>query len=123
GIALRLAPTLGFLGRLPARFGNGFVDFYDVKVPFSASAHPDMHGAILLGVFAFTLAAALAISAGRARPAALALLVGAGWPATLLAGHDYVRGAAILAGVLVLIAGLRERQPGLGLAALAGTAV
>jgi len=123
GSALGLGPGLHYPGRLLSRFGNGFVNFYDVKLPFSPAAHPNMHGAILLGVFAFSLACALAIAARRPRPAALALLVGAGWPATLLSGHDFLRGAALLAGLLVLLVGLRERPRGFGYAAVAGAVV
>src|SRR5207247_1153240 len=52
-----------------------------------------------------------------------ALLVGAGWPATLLSGHDFLRGAALLAGLLVLLVGLRERPRGFGYAAVAGAVV
>ncbi|MGB2875833.1 MAG: transglutaminase domain-containing protein [Gaiellaceae bacterium] len=123
GSAFRLGPDLHYPGRLLSRFGSGFVDFYDVGLPFDPAAHRWMNGAILLGVFAFTLVAVLAIDARRARPAAAALLVGAGWPATLLAGHDFLRGSALLAGVLVLLVGLRERPRGLGHAAVAGAAV
>ncbi len=123
GSAFRLAPSVHYPGRLLARFGDGFVDFYDFKVPFKASALPNMHGAILLGVFAFTLAAALAIAARRPFPAALALLVGAGWPATLLTGGEYARGAAILAGLLVLLTGLSERRRNRALAVVAGLAI
>src|SRR5439155_15821128 len=121
--AFALDLGIHYPGRLLAGFGDGFADFYDVKVPFDASAHPNMHGAILLGVFVFTLAAALAIAARRPRPAALALLVGAGWPATLLSGSDYARGAAILAGLLAVLTGLSERRRGLALATVAGLAV
>src|SRR5690349_18686115 len=33
--------------RLAARFGDGFLEFYDVKLPFVASHHPRMEGVIL----------------------------------------------------------------------------
>jgi transglutaminase-like putative cysteine protease len=105
------------------RFGQGFLDFYDVKLPFDAVAQPRMHGTVLLAVFVFTLAATLAIAARRPRAAALALLIGAGWPATLLRGHDYQRGAALLAGLLVLLVGIRVRPRVLGYAPVAGLAV
>jgi protein-glutamine gamma-glutamyltransferase len=123
GIAFDLSPGIHFPGRLLSRFGQGFLDFYDVKLPFDAGAHPRMHGTVLLAVFVFTLAASLAIAERRPRSASLALLVGAGWPATLFGGHDYVRGAALLAGLLVLLVGLRERPRTLGYAPLAGLAV
>jgi Transglutaminase-like superfamily/TgpA N-terminal domain len=121
GAAFELSLGVHYPGRLFARFGGGFADFYDVKVPFDAAAHPNMRGAILLGAFAFTLAAALAIAARRPLLATLALLVGAAWPATLLAGHDLVRGAAILAGLLVVLIGLSglRRPAGLAVAGIA----
>jgi transglutaminase-like putative cysteine protease len=123
GIAFDQGPGLHYAGRLLSRFGQGFLDFYDMKLPFSAVAQPRMHGTILLAVFVFTLAASLAIAARRPRWASLALLVGAGWPATLLGGHDFLRGAGILAGLLVLLAGLRERPRAVGYAPFAGLAV
>ena len=122
GVAFDLGPGIHYPGRLLGRFGQGFLDFYDVKLPFDAGAHSRMHGTVLLAVFAFTLAASVAIAARRPKSASLALLVGAGWPATLLAGHDLARGAALLAGLLVLLVGLRER-PRLGYAPIAGLAV
>jgi transglutaminase-like putative cysteine protease len=123
GSAFELGPGLHFPGRLLSRFGQGFLDFYDVQLPFDPSAHERMHGAILLAVFLFTCLAALSIAERRPRPAALALLIGAGWPATLLRGHDLLRGCAILAGLLVLLVGLRRRPRGLGYAAAAGALV
>jgi protein-glutamine gamma-glutamyltransferase len=123
GVALDLGPGIHFPGRLLGRFGQGFVDFYDVKLPFDPGANPRMHGTVLLATFAFTLAASLAIAARRPRMASLALLLGAGWPATLLGGHDFQRGAALLAGMLALLVGLRERPRTLGYAPVAGLAV
>jgi transglutaminase-like putative cysteine protease len=123
GVALDLEPGIHFPGRLLGRFGRGFVDFYDVKLPFDPGANPRMHGTVLLATFAFALAASLAIAARRPRLASLALLLGAGWPATLLQGHDFQRGAALLAGLLALLVGLRERPRTLGYAPVAGLAV
>ena len=123
GSAFQLGPGVHYPGRLLSRFGDGFVDFYDFKVPFKVGQLPHMHGAIMVAVFAFTLAAALSIAARRPVPATLALLVGAGWPATLLTGGEYARGAAILAGLLVLLTGLSERPRAGTLAAVAGIAV
>ena len=123
GSAFDLGPGIHYPGRLLARFGRGFLDFYDVKLPFNPAAQPRMHGTILLAAFAFALAASLAIAARRPRWAALALLVGAGWPATLLRGDDFLRGAALLAGLLVLLVALRERPRVIGYAPLAGLVV
>jgi transglutaminase-like putative cysteine protease len=104
-------PHHDFFGPLLARFGGGVGEFYDVVLPFSRSAHPRMHGVVLLAVFAFCLLLALTISARRPRAASLALLVGAGWPATLLSdSRDLERGALLLIGVLFLLVTLRERR-------------
>ena len=121
--AFDVGPGLHYPGRVLSRFGQGFLDFYDVRLPFDQTAWPFMHGTVLLAVFAFTVATVLAVAAGRAGLAAVALLVGAGWPATLLGGDELLRGAAILAGLLVLLASLRERPRGLAQAAVAGAVV
>jgi transglutaminase-like putative cysteine protease len=90
------------------RFWNGFLDFYDVRLPFSASFHPEMHSLVLLAGFAFTAALALAAASRRPLGAVATLVVGACWPATLLSdGRDLLRGATILAAALFLLAGLR----------------
>lgn len=98
-------------GHVLGRFGSGFLEFYDVQVPFARAEHPQMHGVLLIALYAFTLAFALAVAARRPALAALALLVGVGWPGTLLPGHDLVRGALLLAVVLATTALLR-RHPG-----------
>jgi hypothetical protein len=124
GIAFDLGPGLDYPGRLLARFGGGFLDYYDVQLPFAHVNHPRMHGVLLLAVFAFTLLVALAVAARRAGLAALALVVGVGWPATLLPGHGLLHGSLLLLGVLVLLIGLR-RDPlrGFGFAAAAALIV
>jgi protein-glutamine gamma-glutamyltransferase len=107
GSAFTVGPGPHFFGRVLSRFGGGFLDFYDVQVPFDPSSHARMHGVLLVAVFAFTLFVVLAAAAGRQGLAALGLLVGAGWPATLLPGHDFLRGSALLVGVLALLVMLR----------------
>jgi protein-glutamine gamma-glutamyltransferase len=103
---------------------DGVLDFYDVTVPFDGVAHPDMHGVLLLAVFVFSLLGALAIDARRPVAAALFLLVGAGWPATILPGDDeLVRGAVLLAAVLALLAALASRPGRVQTQVLAGGAV
>jgi transglutaminase-like putative cysteine protease len=100
-----------FFGPLWTSFRRGFLDFYDVPVAFDPRRYALMHGVILLAVFAFCLVLALGIAARRPVPAGLALVVGAGWPATLLTGgNELLRGTLILAGVLVLLAGLSARD-------------
>jgi transglutaminase-like putative cysteine protease len=96
------------IGRIAARAGRGFLDFYDILVPFDGAAHPLMHGVIQLAVFVFTALAALAIAARRPVLAGLVVVAGAGWPATIMPGDDDLgRGAFVLAAVLALIAWLR----------------
>ncbi len=123
GMAFHLGLGWHEPGRLLSRSWEGFLEFYDVRLPFDGAFHPHMHGMIMLAAFAFTLAAALAVAARRPGLAALALLVGAGWPATLLAGHGLLRGAAILLGLLALLVGLRDRPRRLGYAPAAGALV
>ena len=122
--AFELPLAWSYPGDLLDRFGHGFLDFYDVQVPFDPATHPRMHSVLLIAVFAFTLAAALAAAARRAGLASAALVVGVGWPATLLPGHDLLRGALLLVGVLISIVCLR-RGPvrGLGAALAAGGVV
>src|SRR3989442_8913438 len=79
-----------------------------------------MHEVILVAIFAFTLAVALAVTTRRVLLAVVCFLIGAGWPATLLAGGSEIgRGVVILAVVLVLLAGLTERPSRLALVASA----
>jgi protein-glutamine gamma-glutamyltransferase len=123
-IAFDLGPAWRLPGQVPARFGSGFLEFYDVRIPFDPGAHPKMHGVLLLAVFAFTLTVGLAAVACRPGLVALAVVVGVGWPGTLLPGHDLLRGGLLLATVLATTAVLR-RGPvrGLGAAVAAGTVV
>ena len=119
------------LGKLSSRAGRGFLDFYDVLVPFDGAAHPLMHDVLLLAVFIFTALGALAIASRRPLAASIVLVAGAGWPATILPGtDDLARGALLLVAALALVAWLRpgsRRAPpqilvGTGLVILALTA-
>jgi protein-glutamine gamma-glutamyltransferase len=97
------------LGTLLSRAWKGFLDYYDVLVPFDPSVQPLMHGVALLAVFAFSLAAALAVAARRPAAAILALLAGAGWPATISPGRGGLwLGLVLLAAALVVLAAMRE---------------
>ncbi len=125
-LAFSLSPSAvrpggsGYLGPLGGRFRAGFLDFYDFRLPFDPSARTRMHMVVLAAIFAFTLVVALLVAARWALAAVLAFLLGAGWPATLLAGgHELGRGAVILAGVLMLLAGLSNRPGRLALPATA----
>jgi transglutaminase-like putative cysteine protease len=115
-LAIGMLAALDLAARVPvlrpwhawAPLWNGFLDFYDVRLPFSASFHPGMHALLLLAGFGFTALVGLAAASRRPVAAVACLVVGAGWPATLLSdNHDLVRGAVILATALFLLAGLR----------------
>jgi transglutaminase-like putative cysteine protease len=99
------AATLG------TRYGDGFSDFYGTHLPFDPRVHVAMHELVLSGIFLFALAVALLVAARKPVASALALLVGAGWPATLLGpSHGIAIGGAILVAGLVLLAGLGSRR-------------
>ncbi len=108
----------GFFGPLGSRFSRGFLDFYDYRLPIGPAERPQMHAVILIAIFGFTLAVALAVAARRALLAVVLFFVAAGWPATLLSGgNELGRGLAILAVALALLAGMTERPSRLALIA------
>lgn len=116
GSAFGLTHAFSALG---TRFGTGFDDFYGTHLPFDPRIHPAMNDLVLSAVFVFSLGIAVLVSARRPVPAALVLLLGAGWPATLLGpSHGVAVGAVILGAVLVVFAGLGSRRvPALALPA------
>jgi transglutaminase-like putative cysteine protease len=96
------------IGKLSGRAGRGFLDFYEVLVPFDGAAHPLMHDVLLLAVFLFSALGALVIASRRPLAASIVLVAGAGWPATILPGKDdLARGALLLIAALGLVAWLR----------------
>jgi transglutaminase-like putative cysteine protease len=105
-LSLLFWPRLAFgewpwhLVRCATRFANGFLDFYDIRTPFDPRVQTEMRGVVLTAIFGFVL-----LLASRWTPAGLvAVLVGAGWPATLAGGaHALAMGAAILVAALVLL--------------------
>jgi transglutaminase-like putative cysteine protease len=101
----------GFFGPVLDRFGDGFLDYYDVSVPFSGVQQPNMHGVLVLAIFGFCLVLAQAIAARRPLPAVFAVIAGAGWPATLYPSESVLYGALILAAALFVLAGLRTTRP------------
>jgi protein-glutamine gamma-glutamyltransferase len=117
-VAFSVSPQ--HVGAVGPRFSRGFLDFYDFRLPIDPQRNVRMHEVILLAIFGFTLAVALAVASRSALGALLAFLVGAGWPATLLEGGNEVgRGVVMLAVALVLLAGLTERPSRLALGAAA----
>ncbi|HEV8098029.1 MAG TPA: hypothetical protein VGP56_02715, partial [Gaiellaceae bacterium] len=119
-------PSSGFgladsFSTLGTRFGNGFSDFYGTHLPFDPRVHGAMHELVLSGLFLFALGVALLAAARKPVAGALLLLVGAGWPATILGpSHGVAMGAAILGAALVLLGGLGSRRvPALAIPAAA----
>ena len=113
-----------FFGPLGSRFGNGFVDFYEFALPFDPARHTNMHRVVLVAIYGFTLAVALAVAARRPLLAVMAFLLAAGWPATLLAGGNEIgRGVVILGVALALLAGLTERPSRVAFGAAAAVIV
>jgi transglutaminase TgpA-like protein len=99
-----------FFVALGSRFANGFLDFYEVRTPFDPRVHADMRGVLLSAAFGFTLLVAFAVAARRPVAALLAVLLGAGWPATLRGpSGGLVVGALILLAALAVLAGLTAR--------------
>ncbi|MGZ4390202.1 MAG: transglutaminase family protein [Gaiellaceae bacterium] len=94
-----------------SRFSSGFLDFYDVRMPFDPRVHAEMRGVILTAVFGFTLVLGLAVATRRPVAATLVLLLGAGWPATLSGGQGApAKGIAILLAALLVLGGLTARR-------------
>ncbi len=108
GTGFGLADAFSTLG---ARFGDGFSDFYGTHLPFDPRVHPAMGDLVLAAVFVFALGVSLFAAGRKPIAAAVVLLLGAGWPATLLGpSHGIAMGAAILGAALVLLAGLGSRR-------------
>src|SRR6478752_4732528 len=122
GSGFGLADSFSTLG---TQFGNGFNDFYGTHLPFDPRVHVAMHELVLSGLFLFALGVALLAAARKPVASALMLLLGAGWPATLLGpSRGVAMGAAILGGALVLLGGLGSRRvPALAIPAAVVVAV
>jgi transglutaminase-like putative cysteine protease len=123
-VGVDLVPGFGVAhgaSNLGTRFGNGFSDFYSTHLPFDPRVHVAMAELVLAGLFAFSLVLALLAAERKPVAAAVVVLLGAGWPATLLGpSHGLAMGAAILGAALVVLAGLGSRRiPVLALPAVA----
>ena len=97
-------------GRMVTRLWDGAREFYDVDLPFDPTAHPRMQGAV--AARSLRLLPPPRPRAGRATraPRRRGLALGAGWPGTLVwGGRELLLGGLILAGALVILAGLRPR--------------
>jgi transglutaminase-like putative cysteine protease len=107
-----------FWGPLLGSFRDGFLNFYDTTLPFRRGDFPLMHADVLLAIFGFSVAAGILIAARRPIGAAVVLVVGVGWPTTLVPGsRPLLVGALALAGVLAVLFLLRSgMHPARGLA-------
>jgi transglutaminase-like putative cysteine protease len=107
-----------FFGPVLGAARDGLQDFYDATLPFDRVDYPAMHGLILIAVFGFAALVGMLAAAKRPVAAGLALLVGVGWPATLLPGDNPLfAGALALAGLLFILFLFRARgKPLRGLA-------
>ncbi|MGH3134384.1 MAG: transglutaminase domain-containing protein [Gaiellaceae bacterium] len=89
---------------------DGIGDFYLVLLPFEPGRNPEMHGIVLVAIFAFVLVAALFVAASRPVAAAAVTVAGAGWPATLVGGMAVPIGALALAAALSIPLIMRVRS-------------
>jgi hypothetical protein len=117
-----------FFGPVLSSIRQGFLDFFDTRLPFDPADFPDMQGVIVLAIFGFAVAVGIAIALRQTFAAVGLLVLGVGWPATMsLSGDDtnrpLVLGAALLAVLLAIILLMRPRtrgpvQAGVAIAAL-----
>jgi hypothetical protein len=108
GSLFGLTDSFSMLG---TQFGNGLSDFYSTTLPFDPRIHPAMHELVLAGLFLFALGLTLLVAARKPLAVALVVLVGAGWPATLLGpSRGIAMGGAVLGALLVVFAGLGSRR-------------
>jgi len=108
GSVFGLADSFSALG---TRFGDGFSDFYGTTLPFDPRVHVAMDELVLTALFLFALGLALLVAARKPVATALLLLVGAGWPATIVGpSHGIAMGGAVLGALLIVLAGLGSRR-------------
>jgi transglutaminase-like putative cysteine protease len=101
-------PQHDFFGPVLDGLRQGFLDFYDAKLPFNRLDFQLMHAVVLLAIFAFVAFIGIALARARPVPAALVLVTAVGWPATLSPGGNPLRlGALALVGVLAILFLLR----------------
>jgi transglutaminase-like putative cysteine protease len=93
-----------WLDPLLVTVGDGVADFYEVGLPFAPAERPQMHAVALLALFAFGVALGLAAAARRPVLAVAVVVLGAGWPATLVDERAPLAvGALVLASALWLL--------------------
>jgi protein-glutamine gamma-glutamyltransferase len=114
-----------WLEPIASRIDRGLLDFADQVVPLDPRDRPEMHGLVLLGLFALLLAVGQAVAARRTLLAAALVVAGAGWAATLVEHRgELAVGALVLAAAVWLIVLERAAAPRRAAASLlAGLAV
>jgi transglutaminase-like putative cysteine protease len=94
-----------FFGPVLALTRDGLRSFYEATLPFDPVDYPAMEGLVLLAIAGFAVAVGVLAAVRRAMAAALVLLVGLGWAATLVPGErPFVTGALTLGGMLLYLA-------------------
>lgn len=108
-----------FFGPVGTALDLGIRDFYSTSFPFDRISHPEMTSLVLVAIFGFTAIGGMLIAARRLILAAIVLLVGVGWPATLIASVDdstLAIGAILLVVILaVLFLARSGRRPSTGI--------
>ncbi len=93
-----------FFGPVLSATRSGLQDFYEATLPFNSVDYPAMEGLVLLAVFGFSAAVGVFTVLRRNLTAALVLLVGLGWAATLVPGErPLITGALALGGMLLYL--------------------
>jgi protein-glutamine gamma-glutamyltransferase len=110
-------PQHDFFGPVLDGIRQGFLDFYDARLPFNRLDFQLMHAVVLLAIFGFIALAGVFLARSQPVAAALVLVSAVGWPATLNEGGSPLRlGAMALLGVLAILFLLRAgNRPARGL--------
>jgi transglutaminase-like putative cysteine protease len=112
GIAFGISPLEArpgsghdFFGPVLGSIRDGFQSFYESQLPFDPLDYPAMKGLVLLAIFGFSAAVGVFSVLGRTMAAAVVLLLGLGWAATLVPGErPLLTGALTLGGMLLYLA-------------------
>jgi protein-glutamine gamma-glutamyltransferase len=111
GIAFEVSPLEArpgsehdFFGPVLSSVESGFQSFYEATLPFNPVDFPAMEGLVLFAIFGFSAAVGVFAALRRSLAAALVLLVGLGWAATLVPGErPLLTGALTLGGMLLYL--------------------
>jgi len=103
-----------FFGPVFSSLRQGFLDFFDTRLPFDPTQFPDMQGVLVMAIFGFAVAVGIAVAARRTFVAVGLLVLGVGWPATMALSGDttnrpLILGGALLAVLLAIILLMRPR--------------